>query len=90
MDADRNTLFTTVAEVVRRSLKENTATNTEIRPEMSLVEDLNLDSLTIVDVVLDLEDKFKIKIEETEMQEAFTVSDLMDLVLCKQQAPEVV
>ena len=89
MDEDRNALFTAVSGVVRRSLKDNTAANVEIRPEMSLVQDLNLDSLTIVDVVLDVEDKFKIKIEETEMQNVLTVGDLMDLVLRKQQVAAV-
>lgn len=90
MDEDRNSLFIAVSEVVRHFLKENAAVNTEVRPDMSLVEDLNLDSLTLVDVILDLEDKFKIKIEETEVQEAVTVSDLTDLVLRKQQAAELV
>ena len=89
MDEDRSALFTAVAEVVRRSLKDTTAANVEIIPEMSLVEDLNLDSLTIVDVVLDIEDKFKIKIEETEMQSVLTVKDLMDLVVRKQQPATV-
>jgi acyl carrier protein len=89
MDEDRKDLTTAVSEIVRRALKENTGPDVEIRPELSLVEDLNLDSLTLVDVVLDMEDQFKIKIAETDMQQVSTVGDLTELVSRKQQAAAV-
>lgn len=89
MVEDRKDLTTAVSEIVRRALKENTAPDVEIRPELSLVEDLNLDSLTLVDVVLDMEDQFKIKIAETDMQQVSTVGDLTELVSRKQQAAAV-
>lgn len=89
MNGDRDALVTAVSEIVRRSATANAATVPEIRPEMSLLDDLNLDSLTLVDVILDLEDRFKIKVADTEIKEVFTVNDLTDLVLRKQQPAEV-
>lgn len=83
MNENRDAVFAAVSQIVRRSLKGSAATAMEIRPETSLLDDLNLDSLTMVDVVLDVEDEFKIKINEAETQEAFTVNDLRELVLRK-------
>jgi len=68
--------------IIGRNVKESKG-DIEIRPEMLLLKDLDLDSLSLVEVVLDIEDQFKIKLLEPEIQSAFTVRDLAALVTTK-------
>jgi len=85
---NHDALFSEVADILKRSVnnrhKQDVET-LEIKPESSLIDDLDLDSPTMVDVILDLEDHFQIKVSETESQSAFTVNDLKTLVIRKQQ-----
>lgn len=76
---EESSVLSTLANIIQQSLKQSNA-DLEIRPEMSLVKDLDLDSLRMVDIVLDIEDHFKIRIMEEEVQSAFTVGDLASLV----------
>jgi acyl carrier protein len=45
-----------------------------------IIDDLGADSLDIVEVVVDIETAFGIKIEDQEYQEADTVQKIIDLV----------
>ena len=47
---------------------------------MNLVDDLNADSLDVVEIAFRIEKRFKIKIEEEEVETAVTVQLLRDLV----------
>ncbi len=51
-----------------------------ISPETRLLEDLNVDSARVVELVLDLEDAFSINIEDGVIDTLKTVGDLVDLV----------
>lgn len=52
----------------------------EITPKSSLVNDLNVDSLTLVDIAVRLEEEFNIAVEDEAMNKAGTVSQLVKLV----------
>lgn len=59
----------------------------EIRPELTLVQDLDMDSLHAVEVGMTIEDKFGIEISEAEGEKVFTptstVKDLIEFVDAK-------
>jgi acyl carrier protein len=77
-----NPAFDRVSEIVRRSIRLPNPPAT-ITPEMSLLDDLDLDSPSMVDLMLDLEEEFKLQFSDRETQSAFTVGDLSTLVLRK-------
>jgi acyl carrier protein len=45
-----------------------------------LFKDLDIDSARLVDIVLDLEEKFNITIDDTKLDEIKTVGDIVNLV----------
>ncbi len=49
----------------------------------SFADDLDADSLTLAEFAMDLEEKFNIKIEDTELDGISTVGAAFDLVLAK-------
>ena len=59
----------------------------EMQPELSIYDDLGLDSLDTVDMVIVLEGAFKFKIrEEAEIKEIRTLGDIHAFVLRKLEA----
>ena len=55
----------------------------KITPEASITDDLGIDSLDSVEIVLELESAYDIKIEDEEIQNLKTVGDIMKLVESK-------
>jgi acyl carrier protein len=55
----------------------------QINPTDHLVTDLNMDSLDLVEIVMDIENEFKIRIEPTEADSASTVSLILELIKSK-------
>ena len=55
-----------------------------VKPEANLSEDLDIDSLAAVELVLELETEFDIRIEDEELANLKTVQDIMDLIVSKQ------
>ena len=55
----------------------------EVTPTASFVEDLNADSLDLVEAVLALEEEWSIEIPEDEMESVKTVGQAVDLVATK-------
>ena len=52
----------------------------EVSEEMSLVDDLDLDSLEIMELVMQIEDNFSITIGEDKMTEFALVKDVVDYI----------
>ncbi len=48
--------------------------------ETSFIEDLGADSLTIVELVMAMEEAFEIEIDDTEAEKLLTVQDVIDLI----------
>jgi len=57
----------------------------EIRMDSHLVNELNINSANLVDIILDVEDEFDITLENADMDAMQTVRDAMELISKKQQ-----
>ncbi len=55
----------------------------DIVPEASLIEDLGADSLTIVELVMSMEEIFEIEIDDDEAEKLITVQDAIDFIKAK-------
>lgn len=55
----------------------------KISPESKLVEDLGMDSFGAIEVVFELEDRFKIEIPEKDLAEAKKVEDIVKYIYSK-------
>jgi acyl carrier protein len=53
----------------------------EVREEASFQEDLNADSLDLVELIMSMEDKFGVKIPDEDAEKILTVSDAVDYVV---------
>lgn len=52
----------------------------EITPDSKFVEDLNADSLEVVELVMALEDEFGVSIPDEDAEQMVTVKDAMDYI----------
>lgn len=52
----------------------------ELSRESRIHDDLNIDSLSILDIAVRLEDKFGVRISETDVHDADTIGELVELV----------
>jgi acyl carrier protein len=68
-----------IAEI-RRVLRDELGLSREVRPEDDLVSDLQLDSVSLLTLVVGLEDHFRIALEEQDAAAVRTVRDLAGLV----------
>jgi acyl carrier protein len=50
----------------------------EITPEASFIEDLNADSLDLVELIMSLEEEFGVKISDEDAEKIQTVQDAID------------
>jgi acyl carrier protein len=57
----------------------------KIHNETHLVNDLGADSLDLIEIVMNIEHVFSIKIEEEEYQNASTISKIVELIKLKQK-----
>jgi acyl carrier protein len=81
MAATREEVFDRVKEVLTEQLgiDEN-----EITEEASFTEDLDADSLDLVELIMELEDNFEIKISDEDAQKIQTVGQAVDYVSAHQ------
>ena len=65
--------------IISPYLPEDVSIN-DIEPQSHLVNDLNINSTHLVDIVLDVEDAFDITIEDDELEKMDTVSSSLALI----------
>lgn len=58
----------------------------KVTEEARFAEDLGLDSLDLVEFVMEVEEKFSVKIDDDELKGVLTVGQAVDLVAGKQAA----
>ena len=76
-----------VLEVMRRKAVEMLEVEADaVQPDKSFVADLEVDSLSLVEYTMDLEDEFGIELPEEELTDLKTIGAFLDLVVAKLEA----
>ena len=69
--------FESVTDMIAEQLKADPA---EIKPESRLIEDLKADSANIMVMIMDMEDRFGITVEDDQIMKLKTVGDVADYI----------
>ncbi len=72
-------IFEKVVEIIR----ENLAYDGELSMETNLIEDLDADSLDIVDISLELEEEYDIEVEDEDFEKLNTIEDIVKYIESK-------
>jgi acyl carrier protein len=81
MAASRDEVFERIKEVLAERLSVE---ETDITEEANFQEDLDADSLDLVEMIMELEDQFGIKIPDEDAQKIQTVGQAVDYVTSHQ------
>ena len=79
-----------IIEKVKNIVKpytENTEALEQLNEQTDFIKDLNINSANLVDIVLDIEEKFEIVIDNTEMERMLNVAAAIDIIESKQHTP---
>ena len=66
-----------VKEVIAKQLRIDIS---EISDDAAVVEDLGADSLDVVDIIMAIEDEFKVEVPDTEVENIKTVGDVVNYI----------
>ena len=69
-----------IFEKISRIIAENADINPEIISPETTINELGLDSIDLVDLVMEIEDSFGVSIPDEEFENIRTVSDITDLI----------
>ena len=70
-----------MSEIVYKIIKDILTDDVEkIKPESKLIDDLGADSLTAVEIVMELEKELGVDIDDSEVEKIVTVQDIINIV----------
>ncbi len=73
-----------MSEIVYKVIQEVLTDDVDkIKPEARLIDDLGADSLTAVEIVMELEKKLDIIIDDSEVEKIVTVQDIINIIESK-------
>ena len=70
-------IFERVRDIIIKQLEVN---EDIVKMETSFTDDLDVDSLTLIELIADFEDEFGIEIEEDKLEDMKTVKDVVDYI----------
>ena len=79
--ADNAEILTGLAEIVEEVAGIDTA---DVTADKTFVDDLDIDSLSMVEIAVQAEDKFGVKIPDDQLAELKTVGDAVDYIATHQ------
>lgn len=68
-------IFDKVRDIIVRQLEVE---ESSITRDTSFIEDLDVDSLTLIELIAEFEDEFDIEIDEDKLEDIKTVGDVVD------------
>ncbi len=71
--------YTILKDIIKIYLPEDVSVN-DISEDSHFINELNINSANLVDVVLDVEDAFDIRLENEDMDQMQTVKDALQIV----------
>ncbi|MCH8561246.1 acyl carrier protein [Nesterenkonia sp. LB17] len=75
--ADKNEILAGLAEIVN---EETGLEVEEVKSDKSFTEDLDIDSISMMTIVVNAEEKFDVKIPDEEVKNLATVGDAVDFI----------
>lgn len=72
-------IYAKLLPIVKRYLPEDVASET-IHPDSDLTDELNINSAHLVDVVLDVEDEFKVEFANEDIEKLRTMNDAIAII----------
>lgn len=79
MNSTHQTVAAALEEIVRRYAPKNRA-SMQLEPDTHLTNDAGIDSPRMIDIVLGVEDRFAITVEDDDIQRVKTFGQLVELV----------
>ena len=73
-------MATTYERLKKIVVEQLGADEDEVKPEASFVDDLNADSLDLVELIMELEEQFGLEIPDEEVEKITTVEEAVDYV----------
>jgi acyl carrier protein len=87
MTAQYQTITASLEDIVRRFTPKNPALH--LGPTTHLIDEAGIDSPRMIDIVLEVEDRFGITVDDDDIQKVRTFGDLVVLVTARSaQEPE--
>ncbi len=80
---DKEQILAKLSEIIQPYVEEDHLK--EIREDTNLLQDLNINSAHLVDIILDIEDAFDIEITDEEAEEMVTVNKTLAIIQSKEK-----
>jgi acyl carrier protein len=78
----RDDIFEGVKDVIREISPDTDLES--VTEETSIVDDLDVDSLDVVEIIMKIEDAFEVKVADEDAQEWKNIGDVIDYIIEKQ------